>query len=65
MPGILEPGWQAGESYFVLVRVQDEPSAGLESLSKVKILMETALSLSLKKSLSLDIREIHLLISHK
>lgn len=52
MPGILGLSWQAGlggESHFVLVRVQDEPSAGLDNLDKVKILMETALSLSLKK----------------
>ena len=56
-------GWQAGhsgESHFVLVRVQDEPSAGPENLSKFKILMESTLSLSLKISLRLDIREIYL-----
>lgn len=63
MPGVLGPGWQAiggEESHFGMVRVQDKPSAGPENLSKVKILMETALSLSLEKSLGFDIREIHL-----
>lgn len=63
MLGIVGPGWQAGrggERHFGLVRVQDEPSAGPENLSKVKILMETALSLSLEKSLCFDIREVHL-----
>lgn len=55
--------WLAGSTRwgepFLLVRVQNEPLAGPESLSKVKILMETTPSLSLEKPLGLDIREIH------
>lgn len=52
VPGILGPGWQAGlgwEGNFVLVRVQDKPSSDPEKLSKVEVLLETALSLFLKK----------------